>query len=216
MSMFGESELKPGQRQIEDVINQIKGTISCSAVIDGEDNCVQEIHVLAECSRPPKKIVRDIESAVKIRLGIELDHKVISVVHTKEENSSSYNRLLVDRLEVNGTRNWIVSNVYLKLGDNVYKGLSEGPDTGVNRYKLLATATIRAVEGLLNPKIMLVVEDFSWQTVAGFNVGIAVLSCVSENRVDNLVGSCLADQGKDISTVKAVLDALNRRIDVII
>lgn len=214
MSSYNEIEAKPMQKKLEEVISSVKGVVSCNVVVNGEE--IEEVHVLAVSSRSPKQVVRDVESAAMAQLNVILDHRKISVAQTKDSApSSNYNRLIIDSVEVKGCRNWLYSKVFLRLGENVYEGSAEGPDSGLNRYKLLASATTKAVEEILGKKALLVVEEFSWQTLADFEVGIVVLSCVSDNKTDTVVGACLAKKGKDMATVKAVLDALNRKLDVI-
>lgn len=214
MTLYDETESKPMQRKLKEVISSVKGVVSCNVVVNGEE--IEEVHVLAASERSPKQVVRDVESAAMAQLNLILDHRKISVAQTKESvSSANYNRLIIDGVEVKGCRKWLHSKVFLRKGEDVYEGSADGPDSGLNRYKLLASAAAKAVEEMLGKKALLVIEEFSWQTLADFEVGIVVLSCVSDTKIDTVVGACLAKQGKDMAAVKAVLDALNRKLDII-
>ncbi|MBS4026248.1 MAG: hypothetical protein KGZ96_11315 [Clostridia bacterium] len=213
MSIYGDTDKKSGQIQIEDAIKQIKGIISCNVVISSEGK-IEEVHILAQDNRFPKQVVRDVESAVMAQLGIELDHKKISVAQAKGNSPEARSiRPTIERVEINGSKNWINSNVYLRVGENIFEGSAEGANTGLNRYKLLAAATAKALEEMVEHKIRLVVEDFCWQVMAENEVGTVVVSCVSDRKVELVVGSSIASNSKDEAPVKAMLDALNRRLD---
>ena len=43
--------------------------------IVGEGSNITEIHVLSNRSKGPKLLVRDIETLIKPRFGVEIDHK---------------------------------------------------------------------------------------------------------------------------------------------
>ncbi len=216
MAAINVIELNGKEKQIEDVIKQLKGILSCNAVICQDEAIIKEIHIFAEGDRLPKQVVRDVESAIKAQLGIEIDHKKISVAQTKDSSPVfEHNRPIIDKIEVHGSRNWIKSKIYLQLGKEIYEGNSEGPNSGLNRYKIIATATLVCIETILNKKLKFFVEDFTWQSLSDFDVGTVIISCVTDNKIQTLVGSSLSDQDKDTTTVKAVLDAINRRFNVI-
>lgn len=217
MATFDEKGSHTGQRQIEDVIKRIKGVISCSVVISNEDGKIEEVHIFSECNRQPKQMVRDIESAVMAELNIPLDHKKISVAQIKQSTPvAKYSRLIINSVDVNGSNNWLSSKVSVKLGEFTYEGQSEGPNSRSNRYRLLAAAACQSIETVLEQKLRFVIEEVYWTNLSSGEIATVVLSCVSENNIEKLVGSCLFSTDKDIAIVKAVLDALNRKIDLIV
>ncbi|KUO51649.1 MAG: hypothetical protein APF76_13485 [Desulfitibacter sp. BRH_c19] len=216
MSTSDETSSHAGQRQIEDVIRRIKGVISCNVVISNEDGKIQEVHILSESNRQPKQMVRDIESAVMAELNIPLDHKKISVAQIKQTTPvSKYSRLIINSVDINGSKNWLSFKVSVKLGEFTFEGQSEGPNSKSNRYRVLAGAACQSIETVLEHKLRFIVEEVSWTNLPSCEIGTVVLSCVSENSIERVVGSCLFSTDKDITIVKAVLDALNRRIDLI-
>ncbi|MDN5323558.1 MAG: hypothetical protein PWQ67_2012 [Clostridia bacterium] len=216
MSLFAEVDVKAGERQIEELIKQLKGIVSCS-VVALEGGKIQEIHIIAESNRSPKQIVRDVESALMAELGIEIDHKKISVAQNKQvqDVKARYKRLKINDVETKGSNFWVKAKVSFSLGEKVFEGNAEGPNSGLNRHKLLAIAALQAIENMLEQKVRLVVEDFSWQNFAGQEVATIILSCVFDNKIERLVGACLAESDRDLATIKAVLDALNRRLEIL-
>jgi len=49
--------------------------------MEGAD--IREIHVLTRSGRPPKKIVRDIQTILSAGLGVSIDHRVVSIVRSQ-------------------------------------------------------------------------------------------------------------------------------------
>lgn len=60
-------------------IGQIKGVRQCKIELDAQGE-VAGIHVVAGCDREPRHIVRDVESLLKARLGLDVYYKKIGVV----------------------------------------------------------------------------------------------------------------------------------------
>ena len=63
---------------VEALIQSLPGVEGARIVLD-DWGAVREVHVLADASRPPKSVVRDIESALQARWGLVVDHRRISV-----------------------------------------------------------------------------------------------------------------------------------------
>ncbi|MFH2053898.1 MAG: hypothetical protein ABIK96_15695 [bacterium] len=60
-------------------ISQIKGVLQCKIELD-PDGEIAGVHVVAGFEREPRHIVRDVESLLKARLGIDVYYKKIGVV----------------------------------------------------------------------------------------------------------------------------------------
>jgi len=63
----------------EDLILRLRDVRS-SRIITDETGAITEIHVVASSDRSPKKIARDVETALKAELGLEIDYRKIGVV----------------------------------------------------------------------------------------------------------------------------------------
>jgi hypothetical protein len=63
---------------VERLISTLEGVLSASAVLD-EDGGVTEVRVLARSDHHPKRVVRNIESALAAAFGIEIDRRVVTV-----------------------------------------------------------------------------------------------------------------------------------------
>ncbi len=63
----------------EDLILRLRDVRSCRIITD-ETGAISEIHVVASSDRSPKFIARDVETALKAELDLEIDYRKIGVV----------------------------------------------------------------------------------------------------------------------------------------
>lgn len=198
--------------QVEKVICQLRDVLSARVVVD-KNGAIQEVHVLVTSSRSPKQVVRDIESALLASHGIVVDHRKISVAQMQGTLMRALrNRLRVVDVEltVNGTRAEAI--VHLQRGTETFTGQASGQGSQANQLRLIANATVRAVEQACNMADQIAVEDINPHvTVAGRQIVVAVVNMLSQYGEDVLTGSSLVRNDVNRAVVNAVLDALNRR-----
>jgi hypothetical protein len=65
----------------EAAIRRLRDVEGVSVRADGDD--IREIHVLTSSERPPKNIVRDIQTVLRTGVGVAIDHRVVSVALAK-------------------------------------------------------------------------------------------------------------------------------------
>lgn len=63
--------------RFEDALQQVPGVKSARVVGDDRPS---EIHVIATRDRPPKQVVRDVQSLATAGFGLSIDHRIVSVV----------------------------------------------------------------------------------------------------------------------------------------
>ncbi|HEY3297500.1 MAG TPA: hypothetical protein VGK34_02505 [Armatimonadota bacterium] len=199
--------------EIETVISSLINVKSSRVV--SEKGVIEEIHVLTDSSRAPKQVVRDIESAIMAQFGIELDHKKISVAQTQNGKRFRFveNRLRFYDVSVslNGVRS--EATVRLRKDDETFSGTATGPGTGHNQLRLVATATLRALEGCQGTDGMLMLEDLNpGIQLAGRQAVVVCISVITSRGDDYLTGSALVKQDLSKAVVNATLDAVNRRL----
>src|SRR5688500_13010697 len=71
--------MTPGADALEQELCRIPDITAARVVTDDSGDPV-EIHVLSLPSKHPKQVVRDVQSVAVARFGLELDHRLISVV----------------------------------------------------------------------------------------------------------------------------------------
>jgi predicted nucleic-acid-binding protein len=200
--------------EIEEVIRSLNSIISTRVVI-GKEGAIEEIHVLADARRVPKQVVRDVESALMAKFGIELDHKKISVAQTNDGKQFRFcnGRLKFSDVSIsmNGAKS--EATVHLTCNDDIYTGVASGHGSSHNQLRLIATATLRAVENSQSADGTLLLEDLNPSVMlSGRNITVVCVNMITRRGEDYLSGSAVVKQDLWKSVVNATLDAVNRRL----
>lgn len=211
-----DAPVRVSSADIETTVGSLKGVLSVRAV-PASDGSVEELHVLADGDRAPKQIVRDVESALMAQYGLELDHKVISVAQTQSGKQFRFNESRLKfsdvAISLNGTR--AEATVRLSRNGDVYTGNAVGHSSTQSQYRLVATATLEALERCRGTEGTLVVEDLDWSvTLLGKNVVLALVNMITPRGEEYLTGSAIVKQDLWKAVVNATLDAVNRRLGV--
>ncbi len=198
--------------QIEATLRELKGVCGARVVAD-EKGIIQEIHLLVEGDRNPKQVVRDVESALMAHFGVNIDHRKVSVAQKSVGRGYTSARLRWLDLQIvqEGTRATVT--VFVERGGQVYRGVASGVRVSTQLPRLVAAATLRAVESAHGLHERFGLEDVSTNTVlAGYPVAVVLVSAVRDNGEDLLVGSALVRQDPYRAIGLATLDAVNRRV----
>ena len=213
--MARQSQIKfldPENPDFEVLINKIPGVISSRLVM--EDQVITELHILSNFSRTPKQIIRDIQSALMAGYDMELDHKVISVAQIEDGRVSKRSfRLRLKNIDLSMEDNRLTTTVHLSKGSKEYAGAASGGSSVQNRYRLVAEATLSAVNDFLGIDPIFILSDVATLNTASGKAFTVVISDISGIGERSLIGSAMVQQDEHQAVVKAALDAVNRRLD---
>lgn len=194
------------------MIEQVKGVLSVRVIMGKEG--IDEVHIISDGTRLPKQLVRDIESALLVQMGINLDHKKISVVQFagKETVPSGLSaRLRLNSVKLLTEGKIAEAVVSIAMGSNCFSGTASGPNTNKNRLKLVALATLDAIEACRGTE-KFCLEDVQKVGVGGRDVLMVAVSLVSQKGEEGLIGAAFLGGDDRESAAKATLDAINRRL----
>lgn len=197
----------------ESVINRLEGVIA-SKVIE-RDGFIEEVHVLVDKTRSPKQVSRDVQSTFVAWFGEVLDHRKISVAQlegfqTKKVPTGRVSfEKMIHTSEPDGR---ITISVSLSFEDLDGFGEVSAYVGRRGRLKLSADATLIAIRKMFDLKFGLTLEDVQKSTVGGEEVINAVVLLTKGMEESLLVGSAFVKQSDLEATVKATLDAVNRRL----
>jgi len=203
---------------LESEITRLPEIVACRIVADPLGRPL-EVHVLAHPGKHPKQVVRDIQSVALASFGVEIDRRIVSVVQlgptgvdSAETATAPLARVLIGAIQsqLEGKRATI--RVGLTSGSVEATGFAEGSIAAAIRLRLVATATLDALRQLHRAAEDIEVEDASLGRVGSQDVVAVALVHVDPPHEYELVGTALAREAPDVATVRAVLDAVNRRI----
>jgi hypothetical protein len=203
--------------EIETALSQV-AEIRAARIVSSDEGVIQEIHVLADPSKTPKQLVRDIESMIMAQFGIPIDHKKVSIAQLGRESividevaaAPARARINSVHTDVMGVR--AVATVTLELEGEVYTGVAEGPASTTGRRRLVGQATLNAVEKYTAGTFGFALEDVAIVTLGRERVAVSCVILVTPLGEQALAGSALARQSENDSLVRATLDAINRRL----
>ncbi|HEX9644124.1 MAG TPA: hypothetical protein VGC11_09035 [Acidimicrobiia bacterium] len=200
--------------ELEESLTRLDSVDAVRIVGDGDR--VAEVHVLAAPAKAAKQVVRDVQSLAMARYGTNIDRRVISVVQLtpdKMQHSTRQRPVLVGiREDPDGSR--VTVHVTLSWQSEEYVGSANGPSASSARLRLVGEATLHALEALYPSG-----PPFGLDAIGPCNVGMrtvvvaVVVSSVANSGEQVAVGAAISPAGDLAETaVRAVLDALNRRL----
>ena len=201
----------------EDLIKKIKDIVSAK-IVTGPDGKISEIHVISKSNRNPKQIVRDIESTLIAFLGSEIDHKKISVAQINSENDNFMEtRLKIEGISINKTYNSLEVKVLLSDPEGkIFEGVATGAASFQSRMRTTACATINAIQLFLAESFVISLDDVHTFKIGNHQAVSILISVLTSEKDDYLLGSALIKQDTYEAVVAAVLNAINRRISLLV
>jgi hypothetical protein len=210
-------------RALEQDLQKIAGVRAARVVGNGDTPA--EIHVVSNSSRPPKQIVRDIQSLAASCFDISIDHKIVSVAQL-EEQLEEQDVTLESVQRERGRRPHLQRLAMITEGHggsvNVTLRWSQGETTEGSgtigwsreaRARGAAAALIRALEPVLGSnQAMVEVGDLVIQRI-GSDEWVLVRAVFRQGSVGTEVtGSARIEDDAASASVRALLQAVNRLI----
>lgn len=222
--------------QAEAAIRRLRDIEGVSVRAEGDD--IREIHVLTSSERPPKNIVRDVQTVLKTRLGVGIDHRVVSVALAQKdevdapamfapaadhapipepraaepepEPVASDERIRFEsvNLFVSGPRTQ--AQVELRWKGLPRMGNASGWSTRDESHRLVAQAAATAVQEFLADPVALGVLGVEFVETGQHKVVVVTLSMLAHRHEKVLTGCSVVAQDTPQAVVLATLSALNR------
>ena len=204
-------------KAIEDSISCIDGIINVKIV--GEGSNITEIHVLSNRSKGPKLLVRDIETLIKARFGVEIDHKKISVVSFDLEEPSHETAVTQERPILWGvgwkkTGDNFQADVEIKLVDKVYRScLTSKAWDQRERCSLVAQAVIDCMNQIVATPLFSL-RGVTVHNYCEFDVAVCLVDYRNFGKAEGtLIGTALLRDEIYETVARSALDAVNRKVN---
>ncbi len=205
--------MPPHPRELEESITRIAAVDAARVVIDGDR--ITEVHVIAAPEKPAKQVVRDVQSLAMARFGTSIDRRIISVVQIAPDKVRATAPVRPAVMAIDADANGAKTNVRvtLRYAEVEHVGESSGPSVASARLRLVAEATINAVERTFAEAGPMALDSVTAVPVGNHTAVVAVVIGAASDGTERVtVGSALGDDDTEKAAVRAVLDALNRRL----
>ncbi|HKL11644.1 MAG TPA: hypothetical protein VJ990_09360 [Clostridia bacterium] len=198
-------------KEIEETIGSLPDVISCKVI--AEEELITEVHVLAENSRNAKQISRDIQSAIISKFDVDLDYKKISVAQIDfQQNWGKSSRPEIKSVGFSVGGNMAEVIVELLDDEEIYVSKASGFNTPRNVHRLLAEATISCINNMSKTESKFILEGVRKVRLVEEDVFVAGVSLMASSQEIFLSGAAVVRKDDKQSVVKAVLDAINRKV----
>ena len=194
--------------EIQKLVEKLDGVIGAKCVQD-DNGLLAEIHILADKSRAPKQLSRDIQSAIAATSGVSIDNRIISIAQIGDDVLKPECRLRINNIQVSsGNSNFSVS-VSLLSNAKVYTGTASSTNTASGRYNTTMQACLNAIHEFLTaePFHACDVQKIKIANVDEINAAVSYYYRGSE-RI--LTGTSVITNDEYNAIVRATLDAVNR------
>jgi hypothetical protein len=193
--------------------------VNAARIVVDEIGRPKELHILASSEKSPKQIARDVQSVAMASFGMEIDHRIISVVQLDRGHLEpivapvGQQRVSIGAIssEQRGMRNH--ARVTLRRGDDESVGLAEGSIAESSRNRAVAQATLDALRQIESAAESADVEMAALVHLGTRDVAVATLVFVVPPHEEIVSGSAVVRTGNEPEAIaRAVLDATNRRL----
>jgi len=125
-------------------------------------------------------------------------------------------RLLCNGVGILTTGALLRAEVDLQAAGMEASGVAEGPNRNGGDLHLVAAATLDAVENLIHERLGLELVELRRERLGGGEVVLVAIELVQGRRCEQLYGTCQPGPNIYQAVVYAVLDALNRRLEMML
>lgn len=196
-----------------DYITKLAGVINANVVFENGE--ITEIHVLANTSRTPKQIVRDVQSLFMAQFHREIDHKIVSVAQIDydiKDDRHEGNRFVIETVSVAKKRNETQLEVSLSIDGKTFTGKQTTQNDSYDISRGIAVATLEAVLQYEDRIKSFSILDVRFLEIAGERMAVVCISMTPNAGRNRFAGTAFSFGDDGAAVVKATLDSINRVI----
>ena len=122
-------------------------------------------------------------------------------------------RLTIQRVQMVTADLGVVATVQLGLDGATYEGKAEGAATVTSVHRSVATATLRAVESVVDGRVRCEVEHLEVAVAGRERTALVVITMLTGRGSERLSGASVVREDVRQAVIRAVLAAVNRRLE---
>lgn len=187
---------------------------------------IREVHVVSTSHKPAKLIVKDVVGLIWTRFNRRIDHRIVGVVRVRPEGDGAPqsapapagpvpvhvedSRIRFGSVNVYLDGSRAQAQVELRWKGLLRMGSTSGWCTREGSQRLVAQATLAALQDFLPADVALGLEDVELTRVGRQEVAVVALALLSHRQERILTGCCSVGRDVQQAVVLATLAALNR------
>lgn len=202
-------------RLYEETLKKIRGVIGCRVVMDSYGE-IEEIHILAQDVRPAKHLLRDVESALMAGYGVSFDRRKVSIAQVSQEKITSSARVRLAKTEMITEDKVYRVKVTLVLGSNEVTGEAWEEKSEPEWIRAAVRACLEALRLLISRQARISLVDAHVVRMKDRDIALVALSCSVGREEHLLTGSCPVGTDEREAAIRATLDAVNRKLPLLL
>ncbi len=168
--------------------------------------------------------VDEVQVATKVgrmlreRFGLGVDADQVQLIEDAPmpevpEQNTGGRRPVISRMQLVSSGLEVTATVSLIYQDAVVRGESTGTATQTGVHRAVATAALRALEQLVDAKARFEVDQVEVAQGGKDRTVLVAVTMVSNGGTDRLTGTAVVREDVRQATIRAALDAVNRRLE---
>jgi hypothetical protein len=147
-------------------------------------------------------------------LGVDADQvQLIEDAESQDPGSPTGHRPVISRMQLVSSGLDVTANVSLTFQGRVVRGEAGGTATQSGVQRAVASAALHAVEQLIDSRARFELEHVEVTPNGRDRTALVSVTMVSNSGADRLTGSAMVRQDARQAVIRAVLDAVNRRLE---
>jgi hypothetical protein len=147
-------------------------------------------------------------------LGVDADQvQLIEDAPSNELPAQAGKRPIISRMQLVSSGLEVTATVSLSLRDATVQGQATGTATQIGVQRAVATGTLRALEQLIADKARFELEHVEVTRSGRDRTALVAVTMVTASGTDRLTGSAVVREDARQAVIRAVLDAVNRRLE---
>lgn len=175
----------------------------------------REIHIVAVGRKPSRQFVRDVEALCAAEFGIEIDHRIVSIVQVEEKSARQVDRPSIERVGIGRRHNaeWVEVTLKWPSGDRT-SGTGAAGTSREARARGAAAAVLECLDRTLSEKKATVeIEHVTLHSLSNSSEWVLVHTVFYENSaVTPLLGTARVVDDVATAAARALLNAVSRKL----
>ena len=194
---------------------RLPGVEAARVVVDRAGRPV-EVHVLSTTAHDPRRLVRDVQTVALSTFGIDIDRRVVSVARLADKPASRVRPSLVGvKEEVRGLK--CAYTVTLELEGQQWTGTAMGSPAQSSRLRSVGMATLDALKRMAPAMPPAELDSPLIVCRDPREVAVVTVGFLLGDHEERVCGSAMVrEEGAVDAVARAVLDATNRRLAVLV
>jgi hypothetical protein len=212
-------------REIVAALREVPGVAEADVEPDGDGDGLGLLRLALAPGVDEVEVASAVGRLLRERFGLGVDAERVQLVEDMLADSAAddevddddpeaeHYRPAIKRMHIVSSGLQVAAEVSLAVGDRVATGHAEGTATQSGVQRAVATATLRAIEDLLDGQARFELDLVEVTPTGRERAVLVAVTMLSNHGTERLTGAAAIRDDVRQAAIRATLDALNRRVE---